>query len=418
MQINLIWDASAAKMPAAMRATIKYAARFYDAWFTNPITVNIAIGYNEIDGSHLDRHEGAEGRFNYVQSSYAAIEPTLAAQDGGATLPGSDPTGGAGVSVPDAEAKALGLLSPTDPGIDGYAGFRYEPYYAMDPHDRAVPDKEDFTGIALHEISEALGRRADSNSPVGDFTIADLFRYSAPGVIGVDGVQDYFSTDGGVRNQGDLYSFGQDYYDWLYPGKGPDAYRGGITDGVLSPITEKDRLLMAALGFTEGRLPKPLPSTITRVGTSGDDTLTAHNAWSSSDNYRLYGEGGDDRLIGGAGDDVLIGGDGCDSYFNGGAGVNDYFGSDGGGPGSETGHNVFVLKDQPGQDAEDVVQDWTEGHGVVRLIDTNLHSFAQVLSHSHESGHYLVIAPNPHDSIWLHGATAASVHSSDFRFAG
>ena len=49
MHIHLIWDASAAKMPAAMRATIRYAARFYDAWFTNPITVNgslIVLGGN------------------------------------------------------------------------------------------------------------------------------------------------------------------------------------------------------------------------------------------------------------------------------------------------------------------------------------------------------------------------------------
>jgi hypothetical protein len=418
LHIHLIWDASAAKMPAAMRATIRYAARFYDAWFTNPITVNLAIGFNEIGGDHLDRHEGAEGRFDYVQSSYDALEPALAAQDGGAALPAADPTDGAGVYVPDAEAKALGLLRPRDAGVDGYAGFRYEPYYATDPHDRAVAGKEDFTGIALHELSEAMGRRADSNSPVGDFTVADLFRYSAPGVIGVDGVQDYFSTDGGVTKQGGLYSFGQDYYDWNYPGEGPDAYRGGITDGVLSPITAKDKHLMAALGFTEGKLPKPLPSTITRIGTSGDDVFYAHNAWGWSDSYRFYGEGGDDRFVGGSGNDVMIGGDGCDSYFNGGAGVNYYFGSDGGGPGSETGHNIFVLKDKPGKDDEDVVQDWTEGHGLVRLVDTNLHSFAQVLSHSHEAGAYLVVEPNPHHSIWLHGATAASVQASDFKFVG
>ena len=242
-------------MPQEMVPAIRFAAHFYDDWFTNPIDVKLRVGFDEIDGVHLDRAEGAEGRFNYVQSSYQALQPTLAAQDGGAALPASDPTGGAGVYVPDAEAKALGLLLASGKEVDGYIGFRYEPYYATDPHFRAVPGKEDFTGIALHEISEALGRRADGFSPVGDFTVADLFRYSAPGLIGVDGVQDYFSTDGGATKQGGLDSFGQDYYDWNYPGEGPDAYRGGITDGVLSPITLKDEHLMAALGFTEGPMP-------------------------------------------------------------------------------------------------------------------------------------------------------------------
>ena len=54
MNINLIFDSSAASMPTAMVAAIEYAASFYDAWFTNPITVNIAVGYGEIGGVTLD----------------------------------------------------------------------------------------------------------------------------------------------------------------------------------------------------------------------------------------------------------------------------------------------------------------------------------------------------------------------------
>ena len=131
-------------------------------------------------------------RFNYVQVSYDALRPILSAQDGGAVLPSTDPTGGAGVYVPDAEAKALGLISGTSTAVDGYIGFLSEPYYATDPNNRAQPGVEDFVGIALHEISEALGRRADGLSPVGAFTVADLFRYSAPGVIGQDGTPELF----------------------------------------------------------------------------------------------------------------------------------------------------------------------------------------------------------------------------------
>ena len=116
-----------------MVAAIEYAANFYDAWFTNPITVNIAVGYGEINGVPLGTSDllmgAADARFNYVQTSYSALKPILAAQDGGAVLPSADPTGGAGVYVPDAEAKALGIMSGTATGIDGYIGFNSEPGY-------------------------------------------------------------------------------------------------------------------------------------------------------------------------------------------------------------------------------------------------------------------------------------------------
>jgi hypothetical protein len=206
MNVNLIFDPSAASMPTAMVAAIEYAANFYDTWFTNPITVNIDVGDGEIGGVTLAPNEGAEGRFNYIQVSYGALQPLLSAQDGGAVLPSTDPTGGAGVDVSDAEAKALGLISGTSTAVDGYIGFLSSPSYATDPNNRAVPGEEDFVGIALHEISEALGRRADALSPVGAFTVADLFRYSAPGVIGQSGDPTYFSINGGVTDLGNYFS--------------------------------------------------------------------------------------------------------------------------------------------------------------------------------------------------------------------
>ena len=46
-------------MPAAMVTAIEYAANFYDAWFTNPITVNIAVGYGEVGGVTLASNRAA-----------------------------------------------------------------------------------------------------------------------------------------------------------------------------------------------------------------------------------------------------------------------------------------------------------------------------------------------------------------------
>ena len=306
MNINLTFDSSAASMPAAMVTAIEYAASFYDAWFTNPITVNIAVGYGEIGGVTLASNEGAEGRFNYVQVSYGALQPILSAQDGGAVLPSTDPTGGAGVYVPDAEAKALGLISGTSTAVDGYIGFLSEPYYATDPNNRAQPGMEDFIGIALHEISEALGRRADGLSPVGAFTVANLFRYSAPGVIAQDGTPSYFSIDGGVTNLGNYYSLGQDYLDWNTTA-GLDAFEGNITLDTVSPITPRDEAQMAALGFTEG--PGPglgLPVVIQTDTNSFGSTLLTEAATE----YFLYNAIGSGPYlqVGGA---VVLAGESC-----------------------------------------------------------------------------------------------------------
>src|SRR3954453_20586085 len=111
MNINLVFDSNAVSMmPAAMVTALKYAANYFDSWLTDPITVNIEVGYGEINGIPLDSQPlifdgAADGRFNYVQTSYSALKPKLAAHDGGAVLPSTDPTGGAGVYVPNAIAK-------------------------------------------------------------------------------------------------------------------------------------------------------------------------------------------------------------------------------------------------------------------------------------------------------------------------
>jgi hypothetical protein len=283
MNINLIFDSNAASMPADMVAAIKYAASFYDAWLSNPITVNISVGYGEINGTPLgglgDGNQDA--RLNYVRVSYDTLKPILAAHDGGAVLPSTDPTGGTGVVVPDTEAKALGIISGTASGIDGYVGFNYPSIDNTDPYNRLKPNMEDFVGIALHELSEALGRRANLE-PDSAFTVEDLFRYSAPGVLGQDGGANYFSIDGGVTNLGD-YGLVEDYGDWDLTSAGLDDYRSGLALGTISPITPRDVTQMAALGFTEAPV-QGLPVVIQ----TDTNSLGSTNLTEASTEYFLY----------------------------------------------------------------------------------------------------------------------------------
>ena len=47
MIINLIYDASANNAPASFKAALQQAAAILDAAITNPITVNIEVGYGD-----------------------------------------------------------------------------------------------------------------------------------------------------------------------------------------------------------------------------------------------------------------------------------------------------------------------------------------------------------------------------------
>ncbi len=259
MKVNLIWSKHAWNyMPQGMVSCIVHAAAIYYRMFgIDHVTVGVDVGFNSVDGQHLAVNQGAEGRFNYTTEPYSAVESALESRDPGLVLPATDPTGGAGVDVSWAQMSALGLGAARPAETDGYVGFRYESYYNLNTDHRAEPGQEDFTGIALHEISEAMGRRTDpdagtSSNPGGGETILDLTRYAAPGTLATNSSPNaYFSVDGGTTN---LASYNTnplgDFGDWAYPGAGVDAFRGGITPDTVSTLSPTDHALMAALGFT------------------------------------------------------------------------------------------------------------------------------------------------------------------------
>ena len=98
MQINVIYDQSASSLPAGFVAAVNYVVNFFDTTFTNPVTVNIDLGYGEIAGQSLG--SGALGEsetyfdsFSYTQANNAlkANQPSATQQAAYATLPGSSP---------------------------------------------------------------------------------------------------------------------------------------------------------------------------------------------------------------------------------------------------------------------------------------------------------------------------------------
>src|SRR5262249_612847 len=103
MNINLIYDSSTTNAPAGFTTSMNYVVNFFDALFTNPVTINIAVGWGEIAGFPLsfgalgESEKAASPGFTYSQIKNALTANTAqSATDltALANLPASDPTGG------------------------------------------------------------------------------------------------------------------------------------------------------------------------------------------------------------------------------------------------------------------------------------------------------------------------------------
>ncbi len=201
----------------AFRSAVLVAASIIDAALSDNITINIQVGYGEINnGTPLPHETGAEGSPNNQDIlNYASVRNALISQasPGDSTfnaLPTNPIQGTTNVEVFSAEEKALGI-QPQLNRDDGAIGIGTN-----------VPTSQ-LVGVALHEIGHAMGR-----FPVGPgiIDIFDFFKFSSPGVqllaAGNTAPPAYFSIDGGVT---DLADYGQtsDPSDFL--NNAPDTAR-------------------------------------------------------------------------------------------------------------------------------------------------------------------------------------------------
>jgi hypothetical protein len=101
MQINISFDQALSSLPSGFVSAVNYVINYFDSTFTNPVTVNIRVGYGEIAGQPLG--SGALGEsesfldsVSYSQSLAAlkANEPGTAQQTAYNSLPASSPLPG------------------------------------------------------------------------------------------------------------------------------------------------------------------------------------------------------------------------------------------------------------------------------------------------------------------------------------
>jgi hypothetical protein len=244
MNINLKFDSFASAAPQSFKNAIQVAANLLDATFIDNITINISVGYGEILGSPEPSGGASAGPISgdfvsysqvsswLSQNASADIQAAVAALPSGSTIQGQSQ-----VAVWHAEERLMGLVPANDSSMDGAAGFAAD-----------IPTNL-LTGVALHELTHALGRINYGPQP----DILDLFRFTSVGVhlfqSGVPNSASYFSLDGGKTDLAD-YGQGSDPSDFLNSGRTPnDPFNEYYDASTVQSLSKIDILEMESLGF-------------------------------------------------------------------------------------------------------------------------------------------------------------------------
>jgi hypothetical protein len=256
--IDINWDASVASAPTGFTAAVTSAVHELESLFSNPVTITISVGYGEVDGSALGSNELGQS-WAYVNSySYSALKSALAADatsaidaSAVASLPATAPTSGTYWTT-TANAKALGLASGT--GTDGFVGFSSSLPFTYNDSNGVTAGTYDFNGIALHELTEVMGRYLFAGETIGtaanSYNLLDLFHYSSAGVLDTPAsTSGYFSTDGGTTNQGQFNTVpGGDPGDWS-SSMGNDSFDAFSNSGVINSLSTGDTNVLDTIGW-------------------------------------------------------------------------------------------------------------------------------------------------------------------------
>ena len=275
--INIAWDSSVAAAPSAFKAGVMSAVQFLEDQFTDAVTINIHVGYGEVNGQSLGSTALGESTSPLTSITYANLVTALKADASSAadslaiaSLPASSPLTGT-ILTTSAQARALGLSSSS--AVDGYVGFSNTATFDYDNTNGVSPGTYDFNGVVLHEVTEIMGRMLMTGRILGgtakDYTALDLFHYSAAGTRDlVASKAGYFSVDGGATNLAAFNTVsGGDAGDWASSVTN-DAMDAFSSSGVTNTVSSVDLTTLDVIGWTRSAaavaaLPAPGGVTIT-----------------------------------------------------------------------------------------------------------------------------------------------------------
>ena len=232
--------------------------------FSNPVTVNVGVGWGEVNGSALGSGALGESEDMGMGSSYAQLSSDLrsfSSRNPADTvlaqavthLPSTAPSGPSSYLVPMSEAKALGLTAANGTADDGWVGFSSTHAFDFNPSNGITAGQYDLELVMAHELSEVLGRVSGLESASPTFrTAMDLYRYSSPGELGFSySSPAYFSINGGVTRLGEFNSVvAGDRGDWLPSTTGlTDLQSASSGPGKALGLSVADIALLDAIGW-------------------------------------------------------------------------------------------------------------------------------------------------------------------------
>ena len=263
---------------AAYRSAILAAENYFQTHFTNAVTLQVSFSLSPLPAGTSGENSffGAEGiSYAELKSAWSAHATTADDRAALASLPATDPTGGAGFFLPAGLAKALGFVDPTEDDPDAVTLNSNLPWTFG----------TDAIGVLEHEISEgSFGRIGGLGFPtLSDNTPLwgpmDLFRYTAAGqrdyTGGRDGQPTYFSVDGTTvltqlqyhnsLNANGVFD-GADLADWDHTVG--DAFGPGGPGGP-GTISATDLRILDVLGWTPASPPTVTDQTAATSWTVG-----------------------------------------------------------------------------------------------------------------------------------------------------
>jgi hypothetical protein len=277
--INITYDSSVNNAPAGFEAVVASVVQFYESEITNPITLNIDVGWGEI--AQQGMMSGALGESeSYLEAfSYSQIRSALIANATSSTqlsafnaLPTSAPVNGP-FYLTLADATALGLYS-SGTTLDGYVGFSSSYPFAYNDSTGVPAGEYDLYGVVAHEITEVMGRISMVAS--SGYSDLDLLRYSAPGVFSTS--TGYVSSNGGNTVLNYLNSNpGGDLGDWA-SSAGNDAYNAFSNSGVVNSVTQADLTVMNILGYGLASQTSQTPTAPTVTDQTANQTWAQNKA--------------------------------------------------------------------------------------------------------------------------------------------
>lgn len=268
LQINLVWDASVKSSAnwSAVESAVVQAAKVYTSAFSNHAVLNIAVGYGEVAGSALGAGALGESESNGYITSYATVVNALASRDSSLVQSGQmardalsalQGLHGESFFVTSAQAKVMGLATPTSSGIDGYIGLNTSSQMFFPAAGGTLRASQyDAVGVAAHEISEVMGRIGMEGASLGShadiYTPLDIFRYSGAHAPDLNPSAGYFSTNDGlsVLNAYNNPANHGDAADWASSSANRiNAFDAFSNPGVIDQLAPADLLELAVLGF-------------------------------------------------------------------------------------------------------------------------------------------------------------------------